>query len=68
MVARLAEARSDWPTLSPDERPAFLSSFRRLRDEARLYRWYLEVQRESVGLRDHRRLDEDYPRPQSVSR
>jgi len=31
-----------------------------VRSEARLYRCYLEVQRESVGLRDHGALDELY--------
>jgi hypothetical protein len=30
---------------------------------ARLYRYFLEVQREAVGLRDHRDLDTYYPPP-----
>jgi hypothetical protein len=34
-----------------------------LRREALRYRWYLEVQRESVGLRHHHCLDEFYRIP-----
>jgi hypothetical protein len=35
----------------------------RLRAEARRYRWYLEVQREAMGIRHHARLDEFYAIP-----
>ncbi|MCG6923504.1 MAG: hypothetical protein LJF15_20805 [Acidobacteria bacterium] len=38
--------------------------FRRVREEAVRYRWYLEVQREAVGVRSHRHLDEVYPMPE----
>jgi hypothetical protein len=31
---------------------------------ARLYRYFLEVQREAMGLRDHRDLDRHYPLPE----
>lgn len=34
-----------------------------LRREAQKYRWYLEVQREALGLRHHRHLDEFYAIP-----
>jgi hypothetical protein len=44
------------------ERAAFCA----LRDEARRFRWYLEVQREAVGVRGHARLDEAYPIPASL--
>jgi hypothetical protein len=30
------------------------------------YRWYLEVQREALGLRQHHRLDEFYPIPAPI--
>ena len=33
---------------------------------ARLFRWYLEVQREALGLLRHDRLDEFYPLPRSL--
>jgi hypothetical protein len=38
-------------------------AFRALRADALRYRWYLEVQREALGLRRHERLDEFYPIP-----
>lgn len=36
---------------------------RRLRAEAKRYRWYLEVQREALGIRSHTGLDEFYTIP-----
>lgn len=66
LVARLAEVRAEWDGLLPGDRPAWLASYRRLREEARLYRWYLEVQREAVGLRRHDDLDAHYPIPESL--
>jgi hypothetical protein len=36
---------------------------RRLRAEATRYRWYLEVQREALGIRSHANLDEFYAIP-----
>jgi hypothetical protein len=36
--------------------------------EARRYRWYLEVQREALGLRNHAGLDEHYPMPAPIAR
>jgi hypothetical protein len=38
-------------------------AYEAVRAEARRYRWFLEVQRESVGLRSHASLDEFYPIP-----
>jgi hypothetical protein len=38
-------------------------AYRALHAEAVKYRWYLEVQRESMGIRNHRRLDEFYRVP-----
>ena len=31
------------------DHPALADKYRALRSEARLYRWYLEIQREAVG-------------------
>jgi hypothetical protein len=39
----------------------------RLRRRAKLYRWYLVVQREANGLRNHGILDEVYPLPGPLS-
>jgi hypothetical protein len=40
-----------------------IAAYRELRARALTYRWYLEVQRESLGLRQHHGLDEFYPIP-----
>jgi hypothetical protein len=40
-----------------------LAAYRELRTQAVKYRWYLEVQREAIGLRQHQRLDEFYRIP-----
>lgn len=37
--------------------------YERLRARARRYRWYLEVQREALGLRHHKFLDQFYAVP-----
>lgn len=63
LVARLAETRAVLASLAGEERRARLGEYQVLRAEARLYRWYLEVQREALGLRRHDGLDEFYPIP-----
>jgi len=50
-------------TLSGDERAREREAARAVAAEARLFRWYMVVQREAIGLRDHRGLDEAYPMP-----
>jgi hypothetical protein len=49
------------------ERSAEIASYRELRAEAIKYRWYLEVQREALGLRHHDMLDEFYRIPADVT-
>jgi hypothetical protein len=67
LVARLAEARAEWASRPSGARPLDApESYRRLREEARLYRWYLEVQREALGFRGPHGLDEHYPIPESL--
>jgi hypothetical protein len=39
------------------------AEYERLRARARQYRWYLEVQREALGLRHHGFLDRFYAVP-----
>lgn len=46
------------------DREGALAAWRDLRARAVKYRWYLEVQREAIGLRQHRYLDEFYPIPE----
>jgi erythromycin esterase-like protein len=57
--ARLADARGE-------TRARELAVYRDLHQRASLYRWYLEVQRESLGLRQHHRLDEFYKVPAPI--
>jgi hypothetical protein len=45
------------------ERARLVAEYRELWKEAVKYRWYLEVQREAIGLRQHQRLDEFYRIP-----
>ena len=40
--------------------------YRQVLQDARLYYWYLIVQRESIGLRDHRHIHKEYRIPASV--
>jgi len=39
---------------------------REVREQALRYRWYLEVQREAIGLTRHEALDEMYPVPEPL--
>jgi hypothetical protein len=45
------------------EREREITRYHELRKRALRYRWYLEVQREALGLRHHHRLDEFYAIP-----
>ena len=45
------------------DRARRVATYMGVRREARLYRWYLEVQREALGLVDHRELERVYPIP-----
>ena len=59
--ARLADARGE-------TRARELAVHHDLHQRASLYRWYLEVQRESLGIRSHHRLDEFYKVPAPIDR
>jgi hypothetical protein len=48
---------------SDEDRARDLAAYRELREQAVKYRWYLEVQRDAIGLRNHQRLDEFYRIP-----
>jgi hypothetical protein len=63
LLSELAALRAPRARLPGPERAAQASAYRGLRERAQLYRWYLEVQREALGLRGHDVLDEIYPRP-----
>lgn len=50
-----------WSTQSPE-----LTEYRELRRRALRYRWYLEVQREALGLHPYHRIDEFYRIPDPI--
>jgi hypothetical protein len=59
--ARIADARDE-------VRAREVAKYQELHQRATLYRWYLEVQREALGLRQHHRLDEFYRIPAPIER
>lgn len=63
LIAELQTLRARITALGEADRAPMLGAYRDLRRRALRYRWYLEVQREALGLRHHHRLDEFYPIP-----
>jgi hypothetical protein len=63
LIEQLRERSARIPSLPVAIRDRELAAYRDLRKQARTYRWYLEVQREALGIRQHRMLDEVYPIP-----
>jgi hypothetical protein len=63
LLAQLTTTREQIAHGCEEDRPREMSAYRTLHKEALKYRWYLEVQREAIGLRNHARLDEFYPIP-----
>jgi hypothetical protein len=63
LIEQLSATREQIAHACDDDRARDVAAYRELRKEAVKYRWYLEVQREAVGLRQHHRLDEFYPIP-----
>jgi len=66
LLEELGARRDRRACLSGEAREREREACRTLAAEARLYRWYLEVQREALGLRNHSRLDEAYPVPRDA--
>ena len=63
LIGQLREARGRIAGLDGEARAWELARYGDLRRMAWRYRWYLEVQRESLGLHDHRYVDESYVIP-----
>jgi hypothetical protein len=66
LIDQLAALRASigaahWSDPSPE-----LAHYRRLRRRAVEYRWYLEVQREALGLHPSHRIDEFYRIPDAL--
>jgi hypothetical protein len=62
-LARLAEAQAALRAAGSGQRGPLTAAYLSRRTEALRWRWYLEVQREAVGLVGHDDLDRFYPIP-----
>src|SRR3989442_14974908 len=67
LLAELSRRRESFGGLSSDERGPAVEAYDALREQARLYRWYLLVQREAMGLFRHDDVDRHYPLPEPLS-
>jgi hypothetical protein len=67
LLAEMQRRRDEFERLSSDERPRAAEAYAALREQARLYRWYLMVQREALGLFRHDDVDRHYPPPGPLS-
>jgi hypothetical protein len=63
LLAQLETARDRVARAEGQGRIRELTAYRELRAHAVKYRWYLEVQREALGMRRHDVLDEFYRIP-----
>ena len=66
LIEQLHASRERMQHLRGPERRREVDAYRELRRHAVRYRWYLEVQREAMGLRHHHNLDELYPIPRRI--
>ena len=67
LLAQLRMAGERVQATEGDECLEAVAAYRDIRRRAVQYRWYLEVQREAMGLRHHHRLDEFYPIPADLT-
>jgi hypothetical protein len=67
LIAQLQESRARLADARGDARTRELVKYRDLHQRATTYRWYLEVQREALGLRHHQGLDEFYKIPSEIT-
>ena len=63
LLTGLRELRTQAEQTGGDGQAELWARYEVQREQALKYRWYLEVQRESIGIRSHRLLDELYPVP-----
>jgi hypothetical protein len=63
-LSRLREEMAQGQGRHGPQRDEQLARYRELRRRAVRHRWYLEVQREALGLRHHQYLDEFYAIPE----
>jgi len=67
LIVQVREAGDSLRRVAPGERDRAVTEYRELRSRAAQYRWFLEVQREAMGLRHHHGLDEFYRIPPDVT-
>jgi hypothetical protein len=65
-IERLRTLRSSLTTLDGDARDQAVQAYRELRREAVRYRWYMDVQREVLGLRPHELVERFYKVPEPL--
>ncbi len=63
LIAQLEATREQIAHAPEDDRARNVAAYRELHKQAMKYRWYLEVQREAVGLRQHQLIDDFYRIP-----
>ena len=63
LLDQLQAVREQIAHARDEDRARLAAAYRELHEQAVKYRWYLEVQREAIGLRHHQHLDEFYPIP-----
>jgi len=67
LLEQLHATREQLAHARDQDRARDLAAYRELHKEAVKYCWYLEVQREAIGLRQHEHLDEFYRIPPELS-
>jgi len=67
LLAELRRRRESFGGLPSEERDPAVGAYDALREQARLYCWYLVVQREALGLFRHDDVDRHYPLPEPLS-
>jgi hypothetical protein len=68
LLVQLHASHARLARVTGEARAAEMAVYGDLRARAVRYRWYLEVQREALGLRHHWRLDEFYEIPAAMER
>ncbi len=63
LIAQLQTTREEIAHGRDEDRSRNMAAYRDLHQQAVKYRWYLEVQREAIGLTQHHKLDEFYRVP-----
>ena len=66
LIDRLHDARKQMPSDGSTAHTVAIAAYHELRNQALQYRWYVEVQREAIGLHRHDVLDEFYRIPPSL--